>query len=150
MNWKPIVIIASTGAYLYILITEWVDLFPWNDVSRSTASQKLSGSLVNAVPFALLITAFLFDILWLRLLAVGCLVAWLGVHFAWWWAPYFWGTSETHLEQYARLFARTYRFLPPRGTNPTPTAQYVIMQVLTLINLIVAMVALLSSRAPPS
>ena len=150
MNWKPIVVLASTVAYLYILITEWVDLFPWNDVSRSTASQKLSGSLINAVPFALLIIAFLFDMLWLRLLAIGLLVAWLGIHFAWWWAAYFWGTSETHLEQYARLFARTYKFLPPRGTNPIPTAQYVIMQVLTLVNLAVATLALLGRRGPPS
>ena len=146
MNWKSIVITTSLGAYLYILITEWVNLFPWNDVSASTASQKLSGSLVNATFFALLIIAFLFDMLWLRLLAVGFLVAWLGIHFAWWWVPYFWGTSEAHLEQYARLFARTYTFLPARGANPIPTAQYVTMQILTLINLIVATVALVSGR----
>jgi hypothetical protein len=150
MNWKPIVVIAAIAAYLYILTTEWIDLFPWNDVSRSTASQKVSGSLINAVPFVLLIAAFLLDILWLRLIAVGLLIAWLGVHFAWWWVPYFWGTSDTHMASYARFFARTYTFLPPRGTNPTPTAQYVIMQVLTLVNLIVATVALLGSRTPPS
>ena len=146
MNWKPVVTTVALITYLYILITEWVDLFPWNDVARSTASQKLSGSLVNAVPFGLIILAIALDILALRLLVVALLVAWLGIHFAWWWVPYFSGTSADHLEQYARYFARAYKFLPPRGTNPIPTAQYVVMEALTLVNLIVATVALLTGR----
>ena len=150
MSWKPIVIVAAIGTYLYILITEWIDLFPWNDVSRSTAGQKLSGSLINLVPFAFLVTAFLLDIIWLRLLSIGLLVAWLAIHLAWWWVPYLSGASDTHLEQYARLFARTYKFLPPRGANPIPTAQYVVMQALSFINLVAAIIAVATGRAPRS
>ena len=97
MRWKPIVIVAAIGTYLYILITEWIDLFPWNDVSKSTAGQKLSGSLINLVPFALLAIGFLLDIIWMRFLSIGLLVAWLAIHFAWWWVPYLSGASDTHL-----------------------------------------------------
>ncbi len=148
MNWKAIVIISSIAVFLYLFITEWVNLSPWNDVSASTPYQKLSGTLVNAVPFALLIAAFLFDLLWLKILAIGCFVVWLGVHFAWWWVPYLWGASEAHLETYTRLFSRTYKFLPPRGGNPIPTAQYVTLQLLTLINTIMAIIALVSGSSP--
>lgn len=148
MNWKTIVVSSSIVVYLYLLITEWVNLSPWNDVSVSTASQKLSGTLVNALPFGLIIVAFLFDLRPLKILAIGLFVFWIGVHIAWWWAPYFWGTTETHLETYARLFGRTYKFLPARGSNPIPNAQYVTLQVLTLINLIIAVVALVSGQKP--
>ncbi len=148
MNWKTIVVTSSITVYLYLLITEWVNLFPWNDVSVSTASQKLSGTLVNAVPFGLIIVAFLFDLRPLKILAIGLFVVWLGVHFAWWWAPYFWGTSKEHMEQYARLFSRTYKFLPARGSNPIPNAQYVTLQVLTLLNTILAFIALISGQSP--
>ena len=147
MNWKTIVIISSIAVYLYLLITEWVDLAPWNDVSASTPSQKLSGTLVNAVPFALLIAAFLFDLRWLKLVGVGLFVVWLGVHIAWWWVPYFGGTSEAHLETYNRYFGKTYKFLPARGDNPVPNAHYVTMQVLVLFNSILAFIALVSGQS---
>ncbi len=146
VNWKVIVILSSTAVYLYLLITEWVDLSPWNDVSVSTSAQKLSGSLVNAVPFGLLTLAFLFDLRMLKIFAIGLFVVWLGVHFVWWWAPYFWGASTEHMEQYARLFSRNYTFLPARGSNPIPIAQYVTLQVLTLINLIIAIISLVSGQ----
>src|SRR5574341_1216636 len=146
MNWKTVVIISSVAVYLYLLVTEWVNLAPWNDVSTSTASQKLSGSLVNVVPIALLIAGFLLDLLWLKLVGIGTLLVLLGVHFAWWWAPYLWGTSQAHLETYTRLFSRTYKFLPARGGNPIPNAHYVTYQVLTLVNLIIAVIALVSGQ----
>ncbi len=146
MNWKVIVVVSSLVVYLYLLITEWVNLAPWNDVSASTSAQKLSGSLVNAVPFGLLILAFLIDLRLLKIFAIGLFVVWLGIHFVWWWAPYFWGASKEHMEQYARLFSRAYTFLPARGSNPIPIAQYVTLQVLTLINVIIAIIALFSEQ----
>jgi hypothetical protein len=146
MNWKTVAILFSIAVYLYLLIPEWVDLSPWNDVSTSTPDQKLSGSLVNAVPFALIIAGFLLNLLWLKLLGIGTLLAVLGVHLAYFWKPYFWGASESHLAQYARLFGGTYKFLPPRGSNPIPDAHYVTYHVLMLIDLIVAIVALASGQ----
>ena len=146
MNWKTVVVVSSLATYLYLVITEWVNLFPWNDVSTSTASQKLSGTLVNTVPFALLVAAFMADRLWLKILAMGILLVMLGVHFAWWWVPYFWGASKAHLESYARLFSQTYRFLPARGSNPVPDAHYVTYHVLVLADLFIAMVALTSGQ----
>lgn len=148
MNWKAIVVVSSLIVYSYLLITEWVDLAPWNDVSVSTSAQKLSGTLVNAPPFGLLILAFLLDLRALKILSIALFVVWLGIHFAWWWVPYFWGASQEHMEQYARLFSHAYAFLPARGSNPTPIAQYVTLQVLTLINLVIAMIALVSERRP--
>lgn len=145
MNWKTVVIISSIAVYLYLLITEWVNLSPWNDVSTSTPDQKLSGTLINAIPFGLVIAGFLLDLFWLKLVGIGTLLALLGVHFAWWWAPYFWGTSQEHVETYTRLFSQTYKFLPARGANPIPDAHYVTYHVLTLINLIIAVIALAST-----
>lgn len=145
MNWKTIVVYSSIIVYLYLLITEWVNLSPWNDISTSTLSQKLSGTLINAVPFGLVIAGFLLDLLWLKLLGIGTLLVLLGVHFAWWWVAYLWGTSQAHLEAYTRLFSHTYKFLPARGGNPIPNAHYVTLQVLTLINVIIASIALAST-----
>jgi len=142
MNWKTIVVGSSIAVYLYLIITEWVNLSPWNDVSTSTPGQKLSGTLINAVPFGLVIAGFLLDLFWLKLLGIGTLLVLLGVHFAWWWAPYFWGTSQAHLETYTRLFSHTYKFLPARGGNPIPNAHYVTLEVLTLITEIIAVIAL--------
>lgn len=142
MSWKTIVVGSSIAVYLYLIITEWVNLSPWNDVSTSTPGQKLSGTLINAVPFGLVIAGFLLDLFWLKLLGIGTLLVLLGVHFAWWWAPYFWGTSQAHLETYTRLFSHTYKFLPARGGNPIPNAHYVTLEVLTLITGIIAVIAL--------
>ena len=142
VSWQTNVVILSAAAYLYVVITEWVDLSPWNGVSLATPGQKMSGILINAVPFALIIAGFLLNLLWLKLLGIGILVAVLGVHFAYFWKPYFWGASEAHLAQYARLFGGTYKFLPARGGNPIPDAHYVTYHVLMLINLIVGIVAL--------
>ncbi len=148
MIWKGLVIFSSLAAYLYLLITEWVNLFPWNDVSTSTAAQKLSGSLINVLPFALVIAGALLEIDWLKLAGMGLFLLLLGVHFAWFWVPYLWGTSRAHLEQYARLFGRTYKFLPARGANPIPDAHYVTYQLLVLFNLLIGFVALAKGGEP--
>jgi hypothetical protein len=138
------VVSSSLTVYLYLVITEWVNLSPWNDVSTSTPGQKLSGTLINAAPFALVIAGFLLDLNWLKLLGIGTILALLGVHFAWWWASYLWGTTQAHMETYTRLFNHTTKFLPARGGNPIPDAHYVTYHVLVLIVAIIAVIALAS------
>jgi hypothetical protein len=142
MNWKDLVVSSSIAVYLYLVITEWVNLSPWNDISTSTPGQKLSGTLINAVPFALVIAGFLFDVFWVKILGIGAFLGLLGVHFTWWWVSYLWGTTQAQMETYRRLFSHTTKFLPARGGNPIPDAHYVTYHVLALINLIIAVIAL--------
>jgi hypothetical protein len=54
----------------------------------------------------------------------------------WWWIPYFFGASEAHMQQYRKLFSRTFKFLPPIDDHLIPDAQHCVLHGLTVIALI--------------
>lgn len=132
-------IIAALVTYLYWLVTEWVGLPPWNDVSTSSAGEKMVATLVNALPFALLAIGFASNILLFEAPGILYFIVWLGVQLVRWWSPYLQGASPKQLEEYTRRYGRTSHFLPARGNNPVPDSRHVVLHILSLITLVVAL-----------
>jgi hypothetical protein len=116
----------------YLLITDWVNLAPWNNVEDMPVRQKLLISLANYMP--LLFIAFAIAQPSRILVGLALLVGLvdLAMHVAYWWLPYLRGATAEHTREHARMFGGTTTFLPAIGAHPIPNAQHVVVGVLML------------------
>lgn len=53
-------------------------------------------------------------------------------HLNTWWRPYFFGASPKEQQEYARLFQRTYKVLPPIRNNPVPDAEHMLLGLIVV------------------
>jgi len=116
----------------YLLITDWVNLAPWNNVEDLPIRQKALISIANYTP--LLLIAFAIAQPNRILVALALVIGGIDLlmHVAYWWIPYLRGATEEQQAERARLFAGTTTFLPPIGDHPIPNAQHVVVGVLML------------------
>jgi hypothetical protein len=148
-KWRIAAISSQVALVLYWEITEYIDLFPWNDVATLNIHTQIRDSLVNDLPKLLFIYAFIKGIRWLMGLSIAFYALWLAAILNQWLIPYLFGlaplgrgiSAEQHMQQYERLFSRTYKFLPAIDNHPIPDAQHVTLAVLSLITLIFVTVA---------
>jgi len=113
----------------YLLITDWVDLAPWNKVDDLPVRQKLLISVANYTPLLFIAVAVPQGGL-LAVLALLVGVVDLAMHIAYWWLPYLRGTSAEQVAERERLFGGTTTFLPTIGNHPIPNAQHVVVGIL--------------------
>src|SRR5690348_3016421 len=92
-------IVSAIIVYLYWLVTEWVSLPPWNDVSAATTKEKLTATLVNVLPFGFLAGAVASNILLLEAPAILYGIVWFGLQLAHWWKPYLLGASPEQMQR---------------------------------------------------
>jgi len=151
MNVSIVAAWLAVGLAGYLLVTDWVNLAPWNNVEDLPVRQKALISVANYTP--LLFIAFAISQP-SRILAVLALVVGgidLLMHVAYWWLPYLRGGSEAQKAEHARLFGRTTTFLPAIGDHPIPNAQHVIVGVLMLamvVTSVAATIGLFGSAGP--
>jgi hypothetical protein len=126
---------AQLAMYTHHVVTEWIDLAPYNHVRGVTLGQHVASTLVTAVPLASSLTAFALELRWLAIIAA---VAWGLLFLAEicnWWIPYLFARYpwEVNPETYATWgFDRTYKLLPPfRGHPVVPDAQHLVVMALT-------------------
>jgi hypothetical protein len=145
MSWRTAAIGALLLFYAYWAITEWVDLFPWNDVSKSKRSDQVKGTVVYSSAVALLTLGIAAGYRWVAALAAGLMALLLIFELANWWLPYLFGVHawEIDREVYARQFSRTLRFLPRIGDRNVPDAQHVVLNLVTLAAAVAAAMAYL-------
>jgi hypothetical protein len=133
MNWITASIISQITLFIYFQIVEWVNLFPWNDMSKDKPQRPLD--LVFGV-IQLILIYCLFKQVW-RLVGIGLMLytIWLFLQIISWWTPYLWRASEKQSWSYKRYFSKTYKFkfLPPIGSHPIPDANHIVLQLLVLI-----------------
>jgi hypothetical protein len=128
---------------VYLLVTDWVSLAPWNKVEDVSVGQKLLLSLTNYTP--LVFIAFAFAVAQPNRILIG-LALLVGVvdllmHIAYWWLPYLRGASAEHNKEHARMFGGTTTFLPAIGDHPIPNAQHVVVGALMLAMVVTSVVA---------
>ena len=128
MSWGHAAILAQIVLLIYFLATEWLDLFPWNDVFRASARHHLVGTAVNGLPIFVLACAFIWQAHSLMGVGVVFYALWLATQLRIWWWPYLFGASDQQREEYEKLFGRTWKFLPPIGNHPIPDAQHLVLQ----------------------
>jgi hypothetical protein len=121
----------------YLQLVEWVDLFPWNDLSKGNAQERLDVILLVAQ----LVVAACFYRRWLVAMCIGWVAyaGWLYLQVVSWWKPYLLVGRSVGPNWY---FARTYKFLPQIGERPTPDADHIVLQLLLLAVLITGAVAI--------
>ncbi|MFB7618332.1 hypothetical protein [Kitasatospora sp. NPDC056181] len=116
----------------WLVFTEWVPLFPLNDLRGDNHRERLGDAAVN-YPIPLLIAGGV---------ALGhqasqvaalvlCLLVLVG-HVTSWWLPYFGISTAAQRESYARDYARTLKVLPVQGRAVVPDVQHMVVGVLTL------------------
>jgi hypothetical protein len=114
----------------YLLVTDWIDLAPWNNVEDVPVRQKLLISLANYAPLFLIAFAIAQPSRILVGLALVVGLVDLAMHVAYWWLPYLRGATDEHNQEHARMFGGTTTFLPAIGANPIPNAQHVVVGIL--------------------
>jgi hypothetical protein len=117
---------------VYLLVTDWRDLAPWNNVGDLPVRQKLLISLANYTPLLFIAFAIAQQNRILVVLAVVVGGVDLLMHVAFWWLPYLRGATAEHQQEHARMFGGTTTFLPAIGDHPIPNAQHVVVGVLML------------------
>jgi hypothetical protein len=144
----PSVIAATLAITLavYLLITDWVDLAPWNNVEDLPRRQKILISIANYTPLALIAIAVVQTNVVIVALALAIGLVDLTMHVAYWWIPYLRGATAAHRTEHERLFAGTATFLPPIGDHPIPNTQHVLVGLL-MLSMVVATVASLVTVA---
>jgi hypothetical protein len=125
---------------LYLAVTDWVNLRPWNDREALPIRQKLLISAANYTPLVFIGFAFTTDSLFLALVATVFALIDFAMHIAYWWVPYFFGASEQQQAEYDQLFGHTLRVLPRIGNHPVPNAEHTVVGILMVIMSVSAIV----------
>jgi hypothetical protein len=130
-------VVCQIAAAAYLQIVEWIDLFPWNDVAKGNAQEKLD--IVLLVSQALIALWYFRQRLSLMLLGWLSYAFWFYLQIVSWWQPYLFAGRTVGPNWY---FARTYKFLPQIDARPTPDADHVVLQILLLAVLVSGAIAI--------
>src|SRR5215213_10194428 len=125
------------AAAAYLQLVEWVDLYPWNDLSHGNAQEKMDIALLAGQ----LLIAFWFARERLAGMLAGwaAYAIWMYLQLVSWWQPYLLGGRTVGPNWY---FARTYKFLPAIGQRPTPDADHIVLQLLITVVLVTSGMAI--------
>lgn len=125
MLWPVILVI-------YLLIIDFVDLYPFNDVAKHKAHDRkaelFNYLLISAGAlfgwsglYPLQIAAFL--------IAAACVIG----HLFAWWVPYFFGHYNSYCkEEYEHQFSSTIKILPPIKDHPIPDLEHLPVGLLAI------------------
>ncbi len=145
-GWTTAAVVAPLALLVYLLLLDFVDLFPWNDLSVVTVREQVLGILINDLIILLIAAAFMQSRRVLQFLAVLASALFVLGHIVTWWIPYFFGTSSAAMQEHAYLYGRTTTFLPPIQDHPRPNAAHVVVGVLALATLICTTMAIIVTR----
>jgi hypothetical protein len=134
----------------YFVLTNHVDLYPWNNLRESQWTSTLAG----VVPFGIYAAAFTMRLRWLMLVGMVHAYVWLGLQIRQWWVPYLLGPTPLHGSfdwYFGGGYRETLKLLPPLGERPVPDLQHMVLQALSLLVVVAATAAVLAawrSRRP--
>ena len=137
-----IAVVCQLLAAAYLQLVEWVDLFPWNDLSKGNQQEVLDVVLLGSQA----LVAFWFARRWLVLMVVGwaAYAYWLYLQIVSWWQPYLFGGRTVGPHWY---FARTLKILPAIEGRPTPDANHMLLQLLLVAVLVSGAMAIWQTYA---
>ncbi len=139
---NTIAIVSQLSAAGYLQLVEWVDLFPWNDLSKGNQQEVMDVALLAGQ--ALIAFWFVRQRLLLMCLGWASYAFWMYLQIVSWWRPYLFGNRVVGPNWY---FAKTYKFLPQIDQRPTPDADHVVLQILLLGVLVTGAIAIWRSAS---
>jgi hypothetical protein len=148
-KWIKISIILQFTIILYWEITQYVNLFPYNDVVGLNFHDNFAASLANDVPKIFIIIVFLVGLRWLKnpwfpwfvASSVIYYMVFLGIQLSIWWGRYLFGASAEELQDYNEKFGDTIKILPSFRNHVPPDLQHLVLQTITITIIIVTMIA---------
>ena len=141
MDWNQLAMLMPLIFLTYQILIDWVNLFPWNDVTTKTPKTRLLELLLNYSPLVLIAYGFHRATPTSQLYALIGSIAYLLGHLNAWWRPYFFGASVNEQAEYSQYFSRTYKFLPPIKDHPIPDGEHVVLGLICLLMVISSVLA---------
>lgn len=142
MSWHVLSIIIPILLSVYLVITDFVDLAPFNDVSKHSRETRNWEILLN-YPLPL-VAAFCnwygTTITTIVAILIGALFL-FGNIFSWW-VPYFFGCSDEARRHYEEAFGKTIKILPPIKNHPIPNLEHLPVAVLIILWLVTSIMNL--------
>jgi len=135
--------LAVAALALYLQATEWINLYPWNDI-RAGNGQEQTDIIIA------LVTAGLVAALWwggriAALLATALMGIWGWLQVSSWWIPYIAGATPQWKRIYAKWFAGGVHILPKTENHLPPDANHLVLHILILIAFVLSLAALVAS-----
>ncbi|MGW4642019.1 hypothetical protein ACWEN6_26125 [Sphaerisporangium sp. NPDC004334] len=129
----------------WLAVTEWVPMFPLNDLAPGNVGRRLAAAAIN-YPFPLLIAAgvALHQTWSLVTATLLCYVIMVG-HLWNWWVPYFCAATPAQLETYQRDYTRTLKLLRTDGHDVVIDVQHMVVGALSLLMLATTLAATLTA-----
>jgi hypothetical protein len=148
-KWIKLSLILQIVIILYWEITQYVNLFPYNDVTSLDFHDSLAASLANDVPKIFIIIVFLVGLHrlknplfpWFVASSVIYYMVFLGIQLSIWWQRYLFGATAKELQDYNEKFGETIKILPSFGNHVPPDLQHIVLQTITVTIIIVTMIA---------
>jgi len=129
----------------WLVLTDWVPMFPLNDLSGANAKGRALAAAIN-YPFPLLIAGGLaLHRPWSLAAATLLCVLVMAGHVRSWWLPYFGFATDEQRELYRREYGRTLKILPTEGRAVVVDVQHLVVGVLSLLMLAATIIVTLTA-----
>ena len=116
----------------WLVLIDWVPLFPLNDLRADNARQRLIAAAAN-YPVPLLIAgAIALHRTWSLAAALALCLLCLAGHLWSWWVPYLGFGTAAQREVYERDYRRTWKILPTTGRAVVIDVQHMVVGLGTL------------------
>jgi hypothetical protein len=147
-KWLIISFVLQMLIVAYWEVTEYVDLFPFNDVA--TTENSFEASLANDVPKVCILIILWIGMRWLTsptylflyFSSIVYYIVFLSLQIIEWWPRYIFGASPEELQDYHKKFGKTIKILPSWDNHLAVDLQHNILQTLTLTIIIVMIITL--------
>ncbi len=128
----------------WLILTEWVPMFPLNDLAPGNLRRRVLAAAVN-YPFPLLIAAGVaVHRTWSLIAATALCALIMAGHVQSWWLPYFGTASPAQRETYRQDYARTLKVLPAEGHDVVIDVQHMVVGALSVVMLATTLTATLT------
>jgi hypothetical protein len=149
-KWIYICFLLQFGIILYWEITQYVNLFPFNDVVGLDMQENLTASYANDIPKVIIILVLWLCLRWMTqswyLFLFGSsliyYIVFFGIQISVWWPRYIFGATSEQLKDYNDKFAHTIKILPTFGNHVAVDLQHNILQLWTLTIIIIMFLTL--------
>ena len=142
---RNISLISSLFIVLFLLLHDWIDIYPFNDLTTFNKHCSLRNKILMTVvntPFFIIYTLILLYYwstpfsCYAKAYLITCNALFLtGILFSWW-MPYVCGWPKEQTKGLHEQYGKTHSFLPSIGNNPIPNTLHVIFHIIFIINMI--------------
>ncbi|WP_163510658.1 hypothetical protein [Fodinicola acaciae] len=140
MNWTLLAAVAAMAMLTWEIVTEWVPMYPLNDLSAQPTRLRLIAAAANYPVMAAIAVLFAVGNVVTTLIGAGLCLVVLGGHLRSWWIPYLTGRASASWQvHYERDYQRTLKLLPRRPYMPD--AQHMVVGLIAVAMVVTGVAA---------